>query len=861
MASRSLGTLTLDLVARIGAFTGPLDQASQQAKKRNAEIASSFDSLAKGVGLAIGSVPAILTGLVVTTASSAKEISNLAALSGLGTTEFQKYAAGAKSLGIEQEKLADIFKDTNDKLGDFYSTGGGELKDFFEVIAPKVGVTAEQFKKLNSADALQLYVSTLEKANVSQAEMTFYMEGIADEASALVPLLRNGGKGFKDLGEAADAAGAILSVQTIAVSKQFSGELIMLAQNLEGAKNTLVADFMPALAQFTSDLNDAVKAGGGAKTVVQDLSEKLVDATAFVADAGDGIVRVFTIVADTLVGTYSTAAGYMGQLMSQVALGLSKITLGDTADEFIADSARLSAEAKTYFDVAAQAAASIGESLETPLAGEQFKNYVAEAREAAEEYQRLFGGSGFSNQGGGGSGVDPKKKKADEEAAKAAAAAAKKINDAFTSTETDYKRQIELINTSTDAQKNATEVDKLRFDIASGKLVGINAQQQQRLLGLAGELDALQKLKLANEDEAKAVAFLANLKATNATAKSGFDMELSGAGMGDKARDRLQQDLAIQQDYNEQMADLQAQLNAGDIKQDLYDKETEMLSEALAERMVIQQDYYNQIDEAQSNWMDGVSAAWENYVDEAQNASAMAGEFVSGALDDMTNGLGDVFADVATGAKDAGDAMADFAANMGKSVINALTDMAAQWLIYQAVQLFVGKGTQSTAALALVANAQATAAQASLAAFASTAAIPIIGPAAAPAAAAAAAVATAPMVAGVASAALAGMAHDGIDAVPETGTWLLQKGERVTTAETSAKLDRTLDRVNSGSGGGGGVTSFKIDAPVTVQAQPGMSDADAARQGSAISSALEAQLGQFLDREMRQGGRLWRRNG
>ncbi|MNF54574.1 hypothetical protein D3C76_1056890 [compost metagenome] len=45
--------------------------------------------------------------------------------------------------------------------------------------------------------------------------------------------------------------------------------------------------------------------------------------------------------------------------------------------------------------------------------------------------------------------------------------------------------------------------------------------------------------------------------------------------------------------------------------------------------------------------------------------------------------------------------------------------------------------------------------------------------------------------------ALDGQAHDGIDYVPADGTWNLKKGERVTTAETSAKLDRTLDRVSS----------------------------------------------------------------
>lgn len=40
-----------------------------------------------------------------------------------------------------------------------------------------------------------------------------------------------------------------------------------------------------------------------------------------------------------------------------------------------------------------------------------------------------------------------------------------------------------------------------------------------------------------------------------------------------------------------------------------------------------------------------------------------------------------------------------------------------------------------------------------------------------------------------------GMAHDGIDRIPEEGSWWLNKGERVLTDQTSAKLDRTLEDV------------------------------------------------------------------
>lgn len=62
---------------------------------------------------------------------------------------------------------------------------------------------------------------------------------------------------------------------------------------------------------------------------------------------------------------------------------------------------------------------------------------------------------------------------------------------------------------------------------------------------------------------------------------------------------------------------------------------------------------------------------------------------------------------------------------------------------------------------------------------------------------AAAAIQGAIPIAGIVATTIAGLAHDGIDSIPETGTWLLKKGERVTTAETSRKLDNTLSRLNN----------------------------------------------------------------
>ncbi|WP_321833221.1 phage tail tape measure protein [Pseudomonas kulmbachensis] len=346
----------------------------------------------------------------------------------------------------------------------------------------------------------------------------------------------------------------------------------------------------------------------------------------------------------------------------------------------------------------------------------------------------------------------------------------------FASTEEDYQRQIELINTTTDARKNAAEVAKLQFEIESGKLVGINALQQKRLEGLAVELDSLKQLKQANEDAAKLAAFGATLKDTNQTISQGFKIELSGAGSGDKLKERLQADLEIQQEHDKQVSDLFKQRNAGDISQELYKQETELLSEALAERMVIQQDYYNQLDAAQSNWMDGVGDAWNNYLDQSRDISGQTKDMFTDAFSGMNDAL---YNFVTTGKLSFSDMAATFASSALKMLI--------QW------------GTAQVA-------------MAALNAFTSTAAIPIVGPFAAPAAAASALGAAGSFMGMIGS--VAGMAHDGIDAVPETGTWLLQKGERVTTAQTSAKLDRTLEQVaQGGASGGKGLTVNLIENP------------------------------------------------
>lgn len=223
---------------------------------------NSVGNLTKGLALLVTGATAAATaafGFASSAARQSEEIERSAKLASTGVEEFQKLAYASEAFGIEQDKLADILKDTNDKIGDFFQTGAGPLADFFEFIAPKIGVTAEQFKNLSGADALQLYVSSLEKANLSQAEMTFYMEAIASDSTLLLPLLEKNGEAYKILAKEAEEYGYVLSKETIEQNRKLRLELWSLSKMIDSLYTNIGNRFIPLFSDLIKRFKEFIK--------------------------------------------------------------------------------------------------------------------------------------------------------------------------------------------------------------------------------------------------------------------------------------------------------------------------------------------------------------------------------------------------------------------------------------------------------------------------------------------------------------------------------------------------------------------------------------------------------------------------
>ena len=290
-----------------------------------AEMARQFEA-SRGAILTTAAAVATATGIMVDRVSTAAaEIERFAMLAGSTPQEFQRMAAGAKSAGMDMEKYASVMKDTQDKIGDFLQTGGGELKDFFEKIAPAVGVTAEQFKNLSGPQALQLFYNSLEKANLSQKETVFWMESIADDATALVPLLQNNGAAFDALADRAAKYGGVLSDYALAASKDFRGQTDEMTLALQGAEQILAVGLMPTLTETARELLATADSAGiadTAATVIRTTLEALVIVASDVAFTFTAVGREIggmAAQAQAFLSLDFARAGQIGAMMKQDA--------------------------------------------------------------------------------------------------------------------------------------------------------------------------------------------------------------------------------------------------------------------------------------------------------------------------------------------------------------------------------------------------------------------------------------------------------------------------------------------------------------------------------------------------------------
>jgi len=246
MPKSTLGRLDVIIGANIEGLTKGLNSASKGLQSFSTSAIDITKGLSK-ITIAAGAAGAAITAMVATSATAARELKTLSQLSGVTVEAFQRQAFAAKTVGFEQEKLADIYKDARERVGDFLATGGGPLLDFFEQVAPKIGVTANEFRNLSGPEVLLKLQQSMEKANLSYEKQIFYMEAMASDASRLIPLLKDNAAEFQNFGAEAEKTGAILDAIEVEKLRIAGDQLQMVGKVISGVKDQIALQFAPLI--------------------------------------------------------------------------------------------------------------------------------------------------------------------------------------------------------------------------------------------------------------------------------------------------------------------------------------------------------------------------------------------------------------------------------------------------------------------------------------------------------------------------------------------------------------------------------------------------------------------------------------
>lgn len=731
MATRSLGQLTLDLIARTGAFVKPLDQAGRLTAKFRKQVSANM--IASGIIVAnfVQGAGRELSMFVKDTVTAGVEISRLSRLANTSAQDFQRYAAGAQALGIEQGKLADIFKDTSDKVGDFLQTGGGALADFFENVAPQVGVTAEQFRNLSGPQALELYVSSLERANVSQNEMVFFLEAIASDSSALIPLLRNNAEGFKLFADEAERAGAIMSEDTVSSAEELAAAMFLIEQNTKGFKNQVAAGLLPVLSDVAIAFTDVAGTG----TLAEDVGRGLGEIFKRLAQFAAGTAAAFQIVGKS-IGALAAADQALDldiedRLFPPLAAKKLIENFGSVRDTFTAFSEDIG-------DVVERTALQIEAIGNAGQADADGVTRTDDRITKLAETLRMI----KSEMSNGGTGIAKDQFDAQEQITKTIEGLELQVDLLGKTAEEAELYKLALAGASDDqlaTAEAALEVLRLAKDTADQQeayadlMRDIRTDEEKLADTLRERLSLLRDIGEAGQSERELVI--------RRTLEDGIDD--SGPEIdGDKGFEA--QRIQLQNWYADQLA--------------MYQRFREQFAESGAffdeQQAALQMEYQEHLTKI---WTDGEHERKENLEQGYIALLDVAGKYYEGVEGEEA-------------------AYTRAAIQLGKTLLTE-------------------KGRQAFKSIVQSTNSAA------MGAYEALASIPYVGPALG--AAAAAAIYTA---GGIAGAEVLGIAHDGLDRVPQTGTYLLEQGERVTTERTSARLDRTLDNVqrSMGSSSSGG---------------------------------------------------------
>ena len=328
--------------------------------------------VAKWGAASVAAATAAAAAIVKSGLSSADALAKQARQLGATSDELAKVRRAADMAGISQGQLETATRALTTRMGQAIQGPGGAADAM-----RRRGLDAQQVASMPLPERIQAINNAL-KENIPAAERASVAAQLFGERGALA-MAQMSPETIAEASRQVDRLGGSLSEVQAAQIEAANDAMSQMGVLTTGVAQRLAAQFAPALEGIANLFFDAAGESNGFEDAVKKAYDMAINGAAFVIDAVDGIKRVFQVVADGIIAGMSFAAASFTQTFANILRSLSSVPGIDFSETI----SSLEGFAKTSRSIVDSALDNIAGTLEKPLAGAKFKQFVADAEAAS----------------------------------------------------------------------------------------------------------------------------------------------------------------------------------------------------------------------------------------------------------------------------------------------------------------------------------------------------------------------------------------------------------------------------------------------------------------------------------------------
>ena len=186
-------------------------RADNNTSRAFKQVKSDINGLGNSVGRLSGKLTAVLSAagigaLVKMNVDAAKETLAYSRAIGVQVESLSAWQYAARDVNIQGDKMADIFKDVSEKIGDAFANNAGEASE----VLRRLNLDIDAMARLSPDQQLLAVADALQNVQ-THGEKVQALEALASDASLLLPLLEDNAAGLRRLSDEGRAAGAVLT--------------------------------------------------------------------------------------------------------------------------------------------------------------------------------------------------------------------------------------------------------------------------------------------------------------------------------------------------------------------------------------------------------------------------------------------------------------------------------------------------------------------------------------------------------------------------------------------------------------------------------------------------------------------------